>query len=155
MAMGIQFGMNFRSATRQFFDTKKIERAVKRGIRNSLSYFASYTRKAAQWSIKKRNKPSEPGQPPSSHTGVLKDFIFYWLDKTQGVALIGPVVTSKSPYGEITVPQILEEGGTVVRAVKGKNELEVITIAARPYMGPAFEKAKAKLPNIWKDSIRP
>ena len=155
MRTGIEFGANFNAVKGQFFDVKKITRAVKRGTQKSLSYFGAYVRKAARWSIKKRKRYSKPGEPPSSHTGVLRNFILYWLDKTQGVVLIGPVLTNRSPYVDLTIPELLEEGGTIIRVHGQGGDVERITYEPRPYMGPAFEKGKEKLPEIWHDSIKP
>jgi len=47
----------------------------------------------------------------------------------------------------------LEYGGTsTMRTRKGKRRQ--IRIAARPVMGPAYEKEQPKLPAMWADSIK-
>jgi len=47
---------------------------------------------------------------------------------------------------------------TVVRTVKAKRggtRPRRMTYRARPFMGPAFEKEKARLPQRWADSVKP
>ena len=63
-----------------FFDSKKVVNATTRAERKVLSRFGAYVRRSARSSIRKRKKVSEPGKPPSSHTGLLKRFIFFAYD---------------------------------------------------------------------------
>jgi len=50
----------------------------------------------------------------------------------------------------------LEYGGTsaTVEGLRGRRRKRRIKVAARPYMGPAFEQEKPKLPAMWAGSIR-
>lgn len=53
-------------------------------------------------------------------------------------------------------PNVLEYGGpaTVMRRRRGQRESRTVKIAARPYMGPALERERSKLPLLWRNSIR-
>jgi len=53
-------------------------------------------------------------------------------------------------------PAALEYGGTstVVEGLRRRRRKRRIRIAARPYMGPAFEQEKPKLPAMWRDSVK-
>jgi hypothetical protein len=156
-----------------FFSAKAVTSRVDAATRRVLSKFGAFVRRTAKSSIRKRKKASEPGQPPSSHTGLLKKFIWFGYEPNQHSVVIGPArLTSKT--GE--TPEILEHGGflrlqqdTVLRVggsgrdAKGRftqgrrkkvRKGTKLSIAARPYMGPAMDKETPKLPGMWENSIR-
>lgn len=156
-----------------FFTSKAVTSRVDAATRRVLSKFGAFVRRTAKSSIRKRKKASEPGQPPSSHTGLLKKFIWFGYEPNKRSVVIGPArLTSKT--GE--APEILEHGGflrlqrdTVLRVggsgrdakgrfTQGKRKKVLkgtkISIAARPFMGPAMNKETPKLPNMWADSLK-
>jgi len=192
-----------------FFDSPAVIGAMDKATRRVLSRFGAYVRRTAQKSIVKRKKASEPGQPPSSHTGLLKRFIYFAYEPNTRNVVIGPVRLAKST-GE--APSVLEHGGTLgrrrnprrrTRVLGGAGEIRIggpasvntkkangihgkvrVTygilktqdqvaranrlneeiygpmtiggkgpILARPYMHPAFQKEKPKLPQMWRDSL--
>jgi len=134
-----------------FFDRKRVTNAVDRTTRRVLSKFGAFVRTRAKTSIRKRKKSAPPGQPPSSHTGLLKKFIFFGYDQHQQSVVIGPVKLNAKGQ---EVPHVLEEGGRTAISY-GRNRGKRIRVEARPFMGPAFEKEKQEsLPDMWRDSIR-
>ena len=140
--------------TRLFFDRKAVKNAVDRGKRKVLSKFGAFVRQRAKTSIRKRKRTSAPGQPPSSHTGLLKKFIFFAYDRERDSVVIGPERLNQKT-GD--APPALEHGGrsrVTSGSRRGKRMVRTVTIRQRPYMGPAFEKEKEGLPKLWKDSIR-
>ena len=144
----------FGFVTREtFFDRKAVRSAVDRTARRVLSRFGAFVRRAARSSIRKRKRTSMPGEPPSSHTGLLRRFIFFGYDHQRRSVVIGPQRLNQK-IGE--APAALEYGGTstVVEGLRGKRRKRRVRIKARPYMGPAFEQEKPKLPAMWRDSIR-
>lgn len=136
--------------TKLFFDRRAVTSKVDKATRRVLSRFGAFVRRTAKSSIRKRKNPSPPGQPPSSHTGLLKKFIFFGYVPQERSVVIGPVRLSQNNRGE--APSLLEYGGfgQVVQYGKKRNAF----IRERPFMGPAFEKEKPQLPSMWKDSIR-
>ncbi|NLY02726.1 MAG: hypothetical protein GXY83_42275 [Rhodopirellula sp.] len=66
-----------------FFDSARVVKATSRAERKVLSRFGAYVRRGARSSIRKRKTVSEPGQPPSSHAGLLKKFIFFAYEPTK------------------------------------------------------------------------
>jgi len=136
-----------------FFDRKAVRSAVDRATRRVLSRFGAFVRRAAKSSIRKRKRTSTPGEPPSSHTGLLRRFIFFGYDRQRRSVVIGPQRLNQK-VGD--APQALEHGGmsTVVEGLRGKRRKRKIKIAARPYMGPAFEQERPKLAAMWRDSVR-
>jgi len=136
--------------TQLFFDTRKVRRAVDVGTRRVLSKFGAFVRRTARSSIRKRKKPSSPGSPPSSHTGLLKRFIWFGYEPARRSVVIGPARLTQKGRGE--APSLLEYGGSAKLERRGKRKRA--KVRARPFMGPAFEKEQPKLPAIWRDSVR-
>ncbi|HOQ61483.1 MAG TPA: hypothetical protein PKZ08_12740 [Vicinamibacterales bacterium] len=136
--------------TKLFFDKKAVRDKVDAGTRRVLSKFGAFVRRTARGSIRKRKKPSPPGQPPSSHVGLLKKFIFFGYEPAKRSVVIGPVRLSQKGRGE--APHLLEYGGTGTVQRKGKRRRA--KIRARPFMAPAAEKEHPKLPAMWRDSVR-
>jgi len=139
--------------TRQmFFDRGAVTSATDRATRRVLSRIGAYVRTTAKHSIRKRKRISDPGEPPSSHTGLLRRFIFFGYDRGRRSVVIGPMRLNQK-VGD--APAALEYGGTstVVEGLRRRRRKRRIRIAARPYMGPAFEQEKPKLPAMWRGSI--
>lgn len=134
-----------------FFDRPRIVAALDRTKRKALSRGGAFIRQAAKTSIRKRKGSAPPGKPPYSHEGSLRRLILFGYDQRTDSVVVGPVGFSKS-----TAPNVLEFGGTTVitRRVKGRLVRQRVKIAARPYMGPALEKEKPKLPKAWANSVR-
>lgn len=122
-----------------FFDRDKVQRAVDRGVRKVLSRFGAFTRKRARTSIRKRKKISEPGKPPSSHVGTLRNAILFAYDTKAKAVVIGPHQAGKSGAGA----QALEYGGRV--SVRNLRKKRPLNYRARPFMNPAFQ---AELPGV-------
>ena len=139
-------GMKFKQ---MFFTSKAVLSATDRATRRVLSRFGAYVRRAAKSSIRKRKSISQPGSPPSSHTGLLKRFILFGYDPAKRSVVIGPVKLTHGDRGD--APSLLEYGGTA--ALKKDGKRKHARFGARPYMGPAFEAEKTKLPQMWRDSV--
>ena len=161
-----------------FFDRALIIARVNIGVRDVFSKFGAYVRTRAKSSIRRRKRPSIPGMPPSSHVGTLRDLIYFGYDPFERSVVIGPTPTNQvffkgdgSPVSG-TGAQVLEEGGQIRilevfkygrwqradlrsrRKLAGlKTRLRTIAIAPRPYMGPAAEIERSKLPTMWQNSI--
>jgi len=135
---------------RMFFDRQAVISKVDAATRRVLSKFGAFVRRSAKSSIRKRKKPAPPGQPPSSHTGLLKKFIFFGYDAARQSVVIGPTRLNQKGRGE--APPLLEYGGKTTLKRGGKKRR--VTYQARPYMGPAFEKEKPQLPAMWRGSVR-
>lgn len=134
-----------------FFDRPRIVAALDRTKRKALSRGGAFIRQAAKTSIRKRKGSAPAGKPPHSHEGSLRRLILFGYDQRTDSVVVGAVGFKKS-----TAPNVLEFGGPAVitRRVKGRLVGQRVKIAARPYMGPALQKEKAKLPKAWANSIR-
>ena len=143
-----------RMVTKQmFFDRKAVTSQVDRTARKVLSKFGAFVRTGARHSIRKRKAVSEPGEPPSSHVGLLRKLIYFGYDPGRRSVVIGPERLNQK-VGD--APHALEYGGTstVVEGLRGKRKKRRVKIAARPFMGPAFEREEPKLPAMWANSIK-
>ena len=134
---------------RMFFTSKAVLSATDRATRRVLSKFGAYVRRTAKSSIRKRKAISRPGKPPSSHTGLLKRFILFGYDPTRRSVVIGPLRLTRGGRGD--APRALEEGGTSRLVRRGRKKR--VKIKARPFMGPAMEREKPKLPQMWRNSV--
>ena len=130
-----------------FFDRQAVISAVDVAKRKVLSKAGAFIRQTAKTSIRKRKGSSPPGQPPFSHEGSLRKFILFGYDRSSDSVVVGPVGFKNS-----TAPAVLEHGGATVVVRRGKRS--PVKIAARPYMWPAFEKERPKLPLLWRNSVR-
>jgi len=120
--------MSFKSpVTRTLvrFDDDRIRKQLDRAERRNLFRAGKFTRTTAKRSVRKRKKPSKPGNPPHSHVGTLRKLIFYAWDLTSRTMLVGPFRTL--PTGgrrnrtrmvdRATGAEVLEKGGSVIRTV--------------------------------------
>jgi hypothetical protein len=140
-------GIKLSEAQRLFFDRAAVTSAADRRTRKVLSKFGAFVRQTAKTSIRKRKAVSEPGQPPSSHTGLLKRNIFFVFSPETRSVVIGPILLNN----RTDAPRLLEHGDTVVR--RRRNRRVRMTYEARPFMGPAFEREQQQLPALWKNSV--
>ncbi len=123
--------------TKNAFD--KVKAKTQQGNFKSLGHAAATIRLVARRSIRRRKTAAMPGTPPNTRRGQLKRSIVYALDKQRGVALIGPDFDVVGAAGKAH-----EFGGRFRRERYPK----------RPFMGPALEKVKDRLPPMWANSIR-
>jgi phage gpG-like protein len=126
---------------RTHFDARKIDRAARKASITSLGHAAAAIRKAARKSIRRRKRPSRPGQPPSSPKGKLKRAraILYAVDKHKQAAVIGPTATM---MGQAAAAH--EHGGRYKQQ----------DYPARPFMRPALQETAPRLPRHWAGSIK-
>ena len=167
---------------RYFFDRDAVQRAVDRMAVRRLSMYGAFVRRRARSSIRKRKKASKPGQPPSSHVGLLKDFLFFAYDPATKSVVIGPALLNQKLRGDATrpasgtVPEALEYGADLLVTElqlsgggwkrsdllprgdrKGRNKrVRTASLAERPYMRPAgeAERSNPKLIELFKDQLR-
>ena len=166
-----------------FFDSPKVKNAMDRASYGALLRFGQYVRGSAKGIL--RHGQSAWGRAPKSPSdyttqwyqgGLLSKFTFYAYDPGGGV-VIGPELIQGPGMGEhahagVTIPQLLEEGGTVrmtkssaARLVALRPYMGALVTTARPhagmivtykpmpYMGPAFEAGREKLKEFFQDAM--
>ncbi|MCK6458231.1 MAG: hypothetical protein L6Q92_17090 [Phycisphaerae bacterium] len=135
-----------------FFDRERVVRAVDKAKRAVLSKAGAFIRTVARTSIRKRKGSAPPGSPPHSHVGLLRNFILFGYDRASDSVVVGPAKLNKPTEA----PRVLEHGGvtTVTNFARGRLRKRRVRIMARPFMGPALEKERPKLPKRWAGSVR-
>ena len=165
-------GMKINAAKSNFFDRAKVINAVDKAARKILSKVGafirqdakqsirparmkplgalsekerkSYERRVREWKARGKGGPkprrplqhSRPGDPPRSILGLLRKLIFFVWDPARKSVVIGPAkINSKSD-----APSALEHGAGKIRR--------------RPYMQPAYERNKAKIAAMWRNSVK-
>lgn len=121
------------------FDPKKLKRTAKAGSIKSLGHAGAAIRLVARRSIKKSKQPSTPGSPPNTRKGRIKNAIKYAVSADKQSVVIGPDVEVAGTSGKAH-----EFGGRYKREQYDK----------RPFMGPALEKTKQRLPAMWAGSVK-
>lgn len=152
--MSIGLAKSRSQMARAFFDRKRVKNAMDRGTLRALRKGGAKVRLVARRSIRRRKSTSRPGQPPHSQTGILRESIYFAWDGRERSVVIGPARLNKpAPSGPArTTAELLEKGGRVRRQRRGKRR--VLRYRPRPYMGPALEKVKDKLPSKWANSVK-
>ncbi len=144
------FNIGLRQAKANFFDRAKVKKAVDRATIRVLSKFGAFVRTRSRSSIRKRKAISQPGQPPSSHVGTLKKFIFFSYEPAKRSVVIGPTPIA----GGGKAPELLEHGGTSVFVAPRRRRRTTANYRPRPFMTPAFVAEQKNLPNLWRDSVK-
>ena len=124
-------------------------------------------------SMRRRKTASAPGSPPHSHLGLLRERIFFAFDSARDSVVVGPQkLNSTKQLASGTVPELLDEGGTVqVHEVlmqggwwrTGKNQrlnlgsmqtrTRTVRIKARPFTQPALGVMKDRYARLFQNSI--
>ncbi len=147
-------GMKLNEAKGRFLDTRKLTDRVDRAALRMLGKAGAYTRRKAKSSIRRRKRSSESGEPPSSHSGELRDFIFFFVDRRAKSMVAGPILLNGKGQSP-TVPELLEHGGDAVsRRVEKKAAARVLHYEPRPYMAPAAETEFPKAAATLKGGVR-
>ena len=142
---------SIREFRQSFFDRAAVTQAVDRATRRVLSKFGAFVRTTARSSLRRRKRVSEPGQPPSSHTGLVKRLLFFGFDAVRRSVIVGPAKLNKP---KPRVLELLEQGGNIRRRNRRTRKLETHVYRARPFMGPAMKKELPKLPAMWRNSLK-
>lgn len=134
-----------KDVKRFFFDRKAVVDAMGRATVRALSKAGAFVRTRAKSSMWRRKAVSSPGQPPSAHTGLLRDRLFFAYDPANRTVVVGP-----ERIGSAGPPGLLEFGGS--STLKGKP----VRYRPRPFMAPALdaELAAGAVPQQWSNSLR-
>lgn len=152
--------LGIRDTKRHFFDRAAVKSMMGKKSRRALARFGGLVRKTAQGLIRTRKRSSLPGLPPSSHTGLLRRFIYFFFDQSNQSVIIGPAKLERRrtdkdglPLGGRTIPETLETGGEIWSAAgrNAKQTFRRVKVAPRPFMGPALAKKSGELPRLFSD----
>lgn len=108
---------------------------------------AVYVKRTAERSMRRRKKPSKPGEPPSARTdrpkgGALRDLLFAEWDATTQTVVVGPKAIGRNPH----IPALHEFGESIAnptrmraRRIGGGGEIRLLT-------GGSARRARARGP---------
>lgn len=165
-----------------FFDRPGVMRSMDAARLKFLARAGAFVRRSAKSSIRKRKRISHAGAPPSSHTGMLRDRIFFWMVQKlfRSTVKIGPAALNMVYAGANgkprvgLVPEVLEFGGEIgvreIQTPKGKwigqrgshipgwakmlpARVRYVYVSARPYMRPALRANQGKFPEMWRNQF--
>ncbi len=125
--------------SRSRFQARDLQRRARHGNFQAMGHAAAAIRLTARRSIRRRQKPSRPGDPPHTRKGQLRRAIIYHVDRQRQRAVIGPAYTG---VGRSAISH--EFGGHYRRE----------RFPRRAFMGPALERNRDRLPQHWRASIR-
>lgn len=162
-----------------FFDGAKVLAALNKAERKALSKAGAFVQTSAKRSLRRRKKPSQPGQTPSIYSKdknrTLKKILFGY-DPTAHSVIVGPV-----GFGRAEAPRALELGGASTVRVPKKNEgrrsspaqaasfkrrkalgliqrkpsvRRPIKVEPRPFMNPALKREAPKFPGLWAGAVK-
>lgn len=153
---------------KSFFDRAAVADKIPPAMKRALSRFGAYVRQKAKASLKYGDKSSTPGQPPIVHrskgftrkkkkkgvtvqqpSSPLRELIFFGYDSDKMTVVIGPAFGGS----HTGAPEALEHGGSA-RVTNANGSTEIVTIGARPFMQPAFDKQLKAVGNDFKNLIR-
>lgn len=112
-------GFKVDKARDLFVDRRAVREVMDRRTLAVFGRFGAFVRKVAQRSIRRRKRPSQPGSPPSSHSGELRRFLYFAVDTRRRSVVIGPAATNQTFFDDDmrpvrgTVPEVLEYGGAI------------------------------------------
>lgn len=121
------------------FEGKKVMKAAQRANITNLGHAGAAIRLAARHSIRKAKGPSTPGSPPHTRKGRIRNAIKYAVTPGKQSVVIGPDSEVAADSGAAH-----EFGGRFRQENYDK----------RPFMGPALEKTKDRLPRLWAGSVK-
>jgi hypothetical protein len=143
---------NLTAIKSAFFDSARVKKELDSGTRKALSRIGAFVRRRAKSSIRKRKAISEPGRPPSSHAGHLRNLIYFAYDPKAKSVVVGPVPFKGKPATTGLVPGILERGGTTTRKLSS-GQGRTLRYRARPYMAPALEAERPHFTDAFKGAF--
>ena len=117
----------------------RVRRSARRAQIENLGHAGAAIRLVARHSIRRSPRASAPGKAPHTRRGQLKRAILYAVEKARQSVVIGPV------YPLIGLSATAHEFGGRYRRAR---------YPRRPFMGPALEKTRDRLPRFWAGSVR-
>jgi len=93
--------------------------------------------------------PSEPGRAPRSKKGTLKKHIYFGYDPVRNDVVAGSVIFENN-----STAHLLEHGGRHKFPDEDGKPVQM-QYAGNPFMGPAAAVAAPKIPDFFRDCVRP
>jgi hypothetical protein len=148
--------MQLEAYKRIFFDLEKVVNAVEKAEQRAMSKFGAYVRTRARSSLRRRKKPSQPGEPPSVHSqddfATLKNILFGFEPSTRKT-VVGMVRTNGRKTTAGPVPGVHEHGADVKRPGRGGKKY-LARYPSRPTMAPALKAETPNFANLFRGEVK-
>lgn len=144
-------GMTMQQVKAGFFDRPAVTKSVDRARLRVLRRAGAFVRTRARSSIRKRKRISEPGSPPSSHTGLLKRGILFAYDPSNRSVVVGPMLLNRRVQ---PAPELLEQRGNASGRLTDHRRGKRLVYRARPFMRPAMVAERDNIAKSWRNSVR-
>jgi hypothetical protein len=137
------------------FVRRRMRSSIRKARRKRLSELTNEERRNYEAAVSRaaregRDKPriwyfkhSEPGQPPRSIWGLLRDHIYFAYDEPRRAVVVGPAVLNGA---DGSVPEVLEYGGQIESRRMGR----LVTIKPRPFARPALAAEIDRFPELFR-----
>ena len=146
------------------FRAEAVKQALDKVEYHALRFFGADVRSDARKYLERGRSPWGDAPKSKGGRGLLHAGVLYGFDQASRSVVVGPQLLSgrgvgRGVYPGMTVPEVLEEGGTVRMTDASAKALHVpigsrARYRAMPYMGPAFENRLEQLDRYWADSIQ-
>ena len=140
------------------FSPTGFETRIKRKERKVLFRSAAFGRTKMRRSIKKRKGVSQPGNPPHSHHGALRDKIRFSVDLPSGTFIVGPEIFKGKTQISKPLPEALDKGLRIrvrksarQRRKSNTQATRAIRLRPRPFRGAALALALQKMTTLLKE----
>lgn len=152
-------GIRLDAAKSRFLDSRKIQARADRASIRMLGKVGGKTRLRMKHSMRRRKASSQPGEPPSAHVGLIRDFTFYFVDKQAKRVVVGPILLNQKSSESNPATGTLEHGGdAIIRRFDRKRKTfgppRVVHIEARPFAAPAAAVEFPKAPEYLRGQVR-
>ena len=131
-----------------FFDKGPVLKGVDRAEKEALGKAGAFVRRTARRSM--RHKKTKPTGPPATHTGGIRNFIFFSYERFRSEVIIGPTLFRRGSkrLGVPSGAELQEFGG------KAKINGRSVRYPARSYMGPAMEQEARRFPSLFEGRVQ-
>jgi len=137
-----------------FINRKSVTDALDKKERRVLARAGGTARQIMRRGMRRSKKPGPVGGYPNAHSGELRDKIFFNYNQSHGSVSVGPLRLATQPKwlpsGIETVPQLLNQGGTVRRLVHKKQRTFVYK--PRPFVDLTIPAAALALVRIYRNT---
>jgi hypothetical protein len=151
--------MRLVAAKGRFLDPTKVLDKAERAELSALAKFGAYCRRRMKSMIRRRKRSADPGSPPSSHLGWLRDFIFFFVDRKKKDVVIGPILLNSVSSESDRAPELLEKGGDAVRRRYNAKRKTYGSFRRLHYRGnafakPAFDAERPNAPELLRGQVK-
>ncbi len=138
------------------FDRAGLFKRIDRKDKRVLGRTGAYGRQVMRRGQRRKKGASSDGGYPNAHAGQLRDLVFFNVDLAAGSVSIGPLkfegAEKNLPAGVETIPQLINQGGTVRKEVgrEGSKRIEALVYKPRPFVELSTQTTADRLADLYE-----